>query len=163
MLYYMIWAFLLYTIMLIPVFIIYENGTAYDNLEATQYEPRTIGALGYSTYTCQSIPLDIQKITLYCDYGVIGKTSDILYGVNPEDAHGSCMSNTLNENCAPTNPSFADQFTGSEGQDYLTLDLSEAALWGTDTVDAECTNAYAYFYAQFTCVQSESELHDKYN
>ena len=35
MLYYMIWAFLLYTIMLIPVFIIYENGTAYDNLEAT--------------------------------------------------------------------------------------------------------------------------------
>ena len=54
MLYYMIWAFLLYTILLVPVFLIYENGTGYGDLnkDNLEYAPRTLGALGYSSYQC---------------------------------------------------------------------------------------------------------------
>ena len=54
MLYYMIWAFLLYTILLVPVFIIYEKGTGYGDLnkDVLEYAPRTIGNLGYSSYQC---------------------------------------------------------------------------------------------------------------
>lgn len=58
MLYYMIWAFALYTLMLVPVFMFYTQGTAYGDIKPTQlgYATRTLGAMGFSSYTCQSIP-----------------------------------------------------------------------------------------------------------
>jgi len=58
MLYYMIWAFALFTLLLVPTFFYYGNGTAYANLNQSKlgYAPRTLGALGYSSYECQSIP-----------------------------------------------------------------------------------------------------------
>ena len=51
MLYYLIWAFALFTFILLPTFFFYAKGTAYENLkndEKIGYAPRTIGNLGYS-------------------------------------------------------------------------------------------------------------------
>ena len=53
MLYYMIWAFALYTLLLIPTLEFYAAGDAYagvDDQSKLGYAPRTIGALGYSSY-----------------------------------------------------------------------------------------------------------------
>lgn len=60
MLYYMIWAFALYTLLLLPTFYFYAGGDAYagvDDQSKLGYAPRTIGALGYSSYQCSSIPV----------------------------------------------------------------------------------------------------------
>lgn len=55
MLYYMIWAFALYTLMLVPVFMFYEQGTAYADIKDQSklgYAGRTLGAMGFSSYIC---------------------------------------------------------------------------------------------------------------
>ena len=61
MMYYFIWLFALFTVLLLPVFLFYSNGTAYDNLDQDklEYAPRTLGALGYAAYQCASIPVAI--------------------------------------------------------------------------------------------------------
>lgn len=91
MLYYMIWAFGLYTLLLIPTFEFYAAGDAYagvDDQSKLGYAPRTIGALGYSSYECMSIPVSIDsaKFSISCDFGKIGEVS--YYGVNPKAARG---------------------------------------------------------------------------
>ena len=96
MLYYMIWAFALYTILLIPTFYFYAGGAAYDGVENKEklgYALKTIGALGYSSYECSSIPVDIASDTFSfsCEFGVIGSVD--YFGVNPKNARGSCMEN----------------------------------------------------------------------
>lgn len=51
MLYYMIFAFALFTLLMVPAFIFYAKGVAYKNVgnqESLAYAPRMIGALGYS-------------------------------------------------------------------------------------------------------------------
>ena len=94
MLYYLIWAFALFTIILMPTFFFYASGAAYGDQDKLGYAPRTIGALGYSEYKCMSIPQWIGStgFSLSCDYGIIGEVT--YYGVNPPNAHGSCMENT---------------------------------------------------------------------
>ena len=163
MLYYMIWAFFLYTLLLIPTFYFYAGGDAYAGTEDASklgYAPRTIGALGYSSYQCQSIPVALSKFNLYCDYGQIGSVD--FYGVNPDAAHGACMANTDNALCATNNPALAIQLAAVVGKTSGTVDITDSDLW-TTTVDASCTTADAFFYAQFTCIMSESQQHQKYN
>ena len=53
MMYYFIWLFALFTVLLLPVFLFYSSGTAYDHVDEDtklEYAPRTLGALGYSSY-----------------------------------------------------------------------------------------------------------------
>ena len=95
----MIWAFLFFSFLLWPVFSFYGNGTAYAqaaNPDKIGYAQNTIGALGYSSYKCQSIPLDIGRITLTCDFGQIGEVSYV--GVNPSgnngETRGNCMTSS---------------------------------------------------------------------
>ena len=55
MLHYMIWAFALYSIMLIPVFMFYSNGSGYggvDDVDKLSYASKTLGSLGFSSYQC---------------------------------------------------------------------------------------------------------------
>lgn len=59
MLYYMIWAFGLYTLLLVPVVMFYANGKAYEGISKKGYAAKTIGNLGYSSYECQSIPVQV--------------------------------------------------------------------------------------------------------
>jgi len=116
MLYYMIFAFALFTLLMVPAFIFYANGDAYKNVgnqESLAYAPRMIGALGYSEYTCQSIPVAIDTMTLSCDYGKIGEAT--IFGVNPETARGSCMINDNNDDCKITNTAFAASIAKSVG------------------------------------------------
>lgn len=77
MLYYMIWAFALYSLLLLPTFFFYADGDAYASVEDQSklgYSGRTIGALGYSSYECASIPvmIDLGQFSFGCDYGYIG-------------------------------------------------------------------------------------------
>lgn len=91
MLYYMIWAFALFTFMLLPTYFFYGGGDAYAGLnqDNLQYAPRTMGSLGFAQYECQSTPVKLNTFTFYCSYGTIGEVT--YSGVNPEPAHGSCM------------------------------------------------------------------------
>ena len=95
MLYYMIWAFALFSLMLWPTMYFYGEGTAYERLKNLEYAPKTIGNLGYSSYECQSIPQQLDTFTFYCQYGFIGEVT--YFGVNPDEAHGSCMENSRNK------------------------------------------------------------------
>lgn len=88
----MIWAFALYTLLLIPTFFFYGGGSGYGDADVSKlgYAPKTIGALGYSSYACSSIPVQItsQQFTLSCEYGLIGEIT--YYGVNPDTSRGNC-------------------------------------------------------------------------
>ena len=115
MLYYMIWAFALYSLLLLPTFFFYADGDAYASVEDQSklgYSGRTIGALGYSSYECASIPvmIDLGQFSFGCDYGYIGAVE--YYGVNPKSARGSCIENDKNLLCALTNSAaFEKQIT----------------------------------------------------
>ena len=52
---------------------------------------------------------------MYCTYGVIGSIDDMYYGVNPYAAHGACMSNENNEQCATTSDDIRTQLASLEG------------------------------------------------
>ena len=110
MLYYMIWAFAFYTLLLIPTFIFYGKGTAYDNVgdqSKLGYAPKTLGALGYSSYQCNSIPYSVGTYSFSCEYGTVGTVTS--YGVNPGTARGTCMVlEDVNDACQLTNTDFID-------------------------------------------------------
>lgn len=165
MLYYMIWAFAFYSILLLPVFYFYNHGKAYElvgNPELLGYAKNTIGALGYSEYKCQSMPLEIGSITMTCEFGTIGQISPSLVGVNPTDFRTTCQNNADNQKCK-----LSDQFTSSVqsvavGQSIYKLDISEDTIWSDGKPsDSECYSG-AFFFVQFECLQSEDILHDKY-
>jgi len=145
MLYYMIWAFALFTLLLVPTFMFYGKGDAYAGLNQNnlQYAPRTIGALGYSSYECQSIPQNIGTFTFYCSYGTIGEVTYI--GVNPTNAHGSCQWNTQNSIC-PVSAAFNATMAAATGQVSYQVGIKSTDLFDT-TVDASCTAADTYVYA----------------
>lgn len=174
MLYYMIWAFALYTLLLIPTFYFYAAGTAYagvDDQSKLAYAPRTIGALGYSSYQCSAIPVQIEStnFSVSCDFGVIGPVSfgETFYaGVNPKAARGSCMDNELNSACKITNTAgIVAQLTPFVGKQSATIQISQADLYTAGTVppaSAGCDTEDAFVYAQYQCIQEESMLHQKY-
>lgn len=161
MLYYMIWAMAFFTLILVPTFMFYGRGDAYAGLNAAnlQYAPRTIGALGYSSYECQSIPQNIEAFTFYCTYGTIGEVT--YTGVNPDNAHGSCQWNKNNGLC-PVSAAFNATMAAARGSASYQVDISKDSLFDT-TVDASCTAADTYVYAQFQCVMDENTQHLKYN
>lgn len=100
MMYYMIWAFAFYSLLLTPVFLFYAGGTAYsgvENQDKLRYAPKTLGALGYSSFECQNIPFEIGQLTISCDYGTISVGAlnvDYFSGVSSTDTFGDlCMWN----------------------------------------------------------------------
>lgn len=68
------------SLLMIPAFIYYKNGGAVHS--PTKYEGLSLGNLGYSSTECTIVPIDLNKITMTCPYGIISKIYHI--GINPE-------------------------------------------------------------------------------
>ena len=107
---------------------------------------------------CQSIPVNIGKITLACEFGDIGSVDYV--GVNPNDARGSCMLNDDNKDCE-TQDSFKDLFANPDGN-FEVINFSTTDLWGSKSVPSKCKADNAFVYAQYTCIQKEDDQHRKY-
>mmetsp|Transcript_3105 Transcript_3105/g.3631 ORF Transcript_3105/g.3631 Transcript_3105/m.3631 type:complete len:231 (+) Transcript_3105:220-912(+) len=164
MLYYMIWAFTLYSLILLPTMMFYGDGKAYAGAEDQSklgFATHTIGAMGYSSYQCLSIPREIGTLTLNCEFGVIGVVDH--YGINPPNARDSCMDNDRNKLCKP-DPVFADVFADATGKKKFSVAIEKSNLWPTTGVPSEpsCTDGEEFFYVQYTCIQKEGDLHTKY-
>mmetsp|Transcript_3107 Transcript_3107/g.3640 ORF Transcript_3107/g.3640 Transcript_3107/m.3640 type:complete len:211 (+) Transcript_3107:14-646(+) len=81
MLWCLVWTFTLYTIFLLPTFMFFLDGSAYESvLVKSSYLDTYLGNLGYSSVQCAQIPANVGRLSLSCPYGVIGEIYD--YGVN---------------------------------------------------------------------------------
>lgn len=95
-------------------------------------------------------------MTLSCDYGKIGEVT--YFGVNPEDARGSCMTNDQNKACSVTNTDFAATIAKAAGDQSYSVSITVEDLWGddyktkADPTPAACYSDEAFFFAQFTCI-----------
>lgn len=98
-----IWTFTLFTILALPAFYMYSDGSAYSNQIAALkgFEELSIGNLGYSSVQCSSVPLTVGQITLSCPYGNIGEIHD--YGIRsyPHTASDLCLNNDISAPCKP--------------------------------------------------------------
>lgn len=75
----MICLFTVMSLLMIPAFIYYKKGGAYTTVKS--YEGLSLGNMGYSSTECTIVPLDLNKITMSCPYGIISKVYHI--GINP--------------------------------------------------------------------------------
>ena len=78
----LIWTFAIFSILVIPSRLIFKHGNAYVNLSDSmrQNESLTLGNLGYSSVNCVSMPIEVGKIQISCNYGSIGQV--FAYGVS---------------------------------------------------------------------------------
>jgi len=80
------------SLLMAPAFYSYINGTGYGG-DYASYDYMSLGNFGYSSTNCGTVPVDLNKITMTCTYGVI---SDVFFiGVNPSDMVDK-------DTCAPT-------------------------------------------------------------
>ena len=101
-LYSMIWAFVLFSLMLLPTMMNYKTGDNYLGDPRAGHATGMISNLGYSTVECNNTPLSLGKTTLYCPYGVIGTIME--YGINDEKMGSppdACVNNQFNSKCKP--------------------------------------------------------------
>ena len=92
MIWFMILAFAVFSVFLIPTMNFFKTGTNVDGtLEADDvtkallgYEPTMISNIGYSSVSCASIPVHVGSLTLSCPYGTIGATDGkpLSFGIN---------------------------------------------------------------------------------
>ena len=74
--------FLFCTVLTGPAIYFFSNGDGYTT--PTSYDSYSLGNLGYSSMSCTSAPVDLNKITMSCPYGVVGSVRKI--GIIPEGA-----------------------------------------------------------------------------
>lgn len=162
----MMWLFTILTILSYPIFHYFINGTAYNNVEEAYrgYEIYSLGAMGYSSSQCQNAPIEAGKIIASCPFGQIGQITS--YGVNPNDGDANlyaCKTNDFNEMCK-----LSDTLRNSISSIASTGDDSYVIPLNTDTmfapnVDKVCTDAKSMMFLQYTCIQSDDLLHEKYD
>jgi hypothetical protein len=103
-LYSMIWAFLLFSVMMVPTMQAFKSGNAYEGNVHAGHATSMISNLGYSNMECRNIPMSLGNIAITCPYGTVGKIFD--YGINHEESGSpvdSCVNNNQNRGCKPNN------------------------------------------------------------
>ncbi len=119
MLWCLIWTFTLYTVILLPTFIFFGEGGAYNSVPAAVKSPYLdtyLGNLGYSSVQCASIPAKVEKLSLSCPYGNVGKILD--YGVNSNlnDKYVCVNTEGINLACKPDASWVADGLNNAIGE-----------------------------------------------
>ncbi len=164
MLWCLIWTFTLYTILLLPTFMFYGEGSAYDDVPAavkSTYLDSYLGNLGYSSVQCAQIPANVQRLSLSCPYGTIGEYLD--YGVNSQLADKYiCMTNTENAACTPDAPMIMDRLNTAIGSGDFLFNFEGKPLYTDPAQEARCNTEDATLFVQYTCIQDEATQATKY-
>lgn len=124
-LYSMVWAFIIFSLMLVPTLQAYKSGSGYDDSHYVGYANTMISNLGYSDVACNNIPVSLGSIVVSCNYGTVGKILD--YGVNNEESGSpldACTNNDLNRGCRPTSSSIGSLLDGSIGKERYSVQFS---------------------------------------
>ncbi|CAI2375497.1 unnamed protein product [Moneuplotes crassus] len=82
---YLIIAFILFTLLSIPMIVIYSG---YDNMRGTKkesYTAPTLGNFGFSTSSCYTVPKKMESMILFCNTGTLSAKIGS-YGIVPSDA-----------------------------------------------------------------------------
>lgn len=163
MLWMLIWTFFIYTLLLMPTFIFFYEGSAYDNVAVkSDYLDTYLGNLGYSSVQCASIPTRVGRLALSCPYGTIGKYLD--YGINPDVANkNTCVTDDTNRKCSPTAPFVQANLEGAIGQGDHLFDFAGVGALFASTPDPSCDSAQSTLFVQFTCEQALTDQEAKYN
>ena len=165
MLWCLIWTFTLYTVLLLPTFMFYGEGKAYDDVPAavkSTYLDSYLGNLGYSSVQCAQIPLSVEKLALSCPYGVIGEYLD--YGVNTSlDDKYVCMTNDVNSGCTPNAPHIQEKLDELLNDETGLIDFKDKSLYTNPAQEAACNVEDATLFVQYTCIQDEASQAQKYD
>ena len=158
--------FALFTLLLVPTFKHYHEGTGYKSLnpKLAQYEMGTIGNMGYSSVQCAAIPLEVGKLNMQCPYGRIGEVLD--YGVNLSDGTATnCVSNDDISQCQPDSFQAKAEMEASLGEMTYLFEFSDwTYLYAVPGAKGDCFKAKeSRLFVQYTCIQSDENLTMKYN
>ena len=160
----MAWAFILFSLMMLPTMMNYKTGDNYAEDPRVGYANGMISNLGYSTVECISTPVSLGKMTVSCSYGVVGEILE--YGINNEDMGGApdaCINNKSNSVCKPNSSRIASTLASSIGKESKLINFSLSDMYNTSNTNSICKNSANDFFLQYTCIQSNAELSSKYN
>lgn len=162
MLWALIWTFTLYSALLIPTFMFFSGGAAYDNAKgASMYLDTYLGNLGYSSVECAQIPASVNSLAISCPYGQIGEI--LSYGVNPDaDNRYLCKSDTASDACKPDRSDISNALDSFLGKEDGSLTWTGSLYNNPSAMPRQCTASSAILFVQFTCEQPEDTLATKY-
>jgi hypothetical protein len=150
--------------MLYPTMKFFGEGTGYNNVAEVlkgSYSDGYLGNLGYSNVQCAQIPSNVQRLSLSCPYGTIGKFLD--FGVNPlAENRNTCVTNAKNSACKPDASFIADAFATSIGLDSFLFSYENKSLYADDGDHSACSSDSSTLFVQFTCIQDAASQSAKY-
>ena len=162
-LYSFFWAFLIFSLLLIPTIQAFKSGTAYVNNVHAGFANTMISNLGYSDVECHSIPVSLGNLVVSCNYGTVGKILD--YGVNNEDSGSpldACSNNDYNRSCKPNSGRISDILSQAVGMKSYNVRFELGDFYQGGEASKTCSDPTNLFFVQHTCVQSPEELATKY-
>jgi hypothetical protein len=115
------------SLLMAPALHYYSSGSGYGGSYGS-YDKYSLGNFGYSTTECQTVPVDLNKITMECTYGVI---SDIYYiGINPSNMSDkdTCSPSDYNAECT------------------VALNITFLELVESNITSGDLTSSYSYTY-----------------
>ena len=162
-LYTLIWAFILFSVIMLPTLTGYRSGTAYDGDLHVGHASSMISNLGYSEVECRNIPVSLGKVAITCPYGTVGKIFE--YGVNSDEMGSpldACAINDQNRRCKPTSNSIRDSLQKAIGKDSYTISFGLDDLYASGKGEKLCTDTTNLFFVQYSCIQSNDQQAEKY-
>jgi hypothetical protein len=155
--------FVAFSILLVPTFWAFNHGKAVDKV-FKGYDETMVSNLGYSSTECEFMPISVGRVTMQCPFGTVGQVLD--YGVNVptiESPVDTCMNNDLIRECKPDYDAINKKMNAGKGSEFHTIDFNlDTLYWNKNAKPKRCNNNSNYFFVQYSCVQEESVLKDKY-
>ena len=82
---YLIFAFTIFSLLSIPMIMIYQGYDAMKGTKKESYTASTLGNFGFSTSACYSVPKKMETMILFCNTGALSPQIGS-YGIMPHDA-----------------------------------------------------------------------------
>ncbi|CDW86701.1 UNKNOWN [Stylonychia lemnae] len=164
--------FTLLSLLMFPAMYYYSKSDGYGGYQKG-YDQYSLGNMGYSNINCQTVPFEVKKINMFCQFGTITKIKSI--GINPSTIKSRDVCANIQENKVCTDiisKEFDDkirlQVEKVQKTDFeTTYTLKDVFVnYGTIKNDPKtkvCADSGAMLYIQYTCEQSDEELKEKYS
>jgi len=148
-LYAMVWAFLFFSLLMIPTIRGFKAGTQYETALNPKFVKTMISNIGYSNMECRNIPVSLGNIAITCPFGKVGKIFE--YGINNDESGSpvdACANNDQNSACKPNSDRIRDILNEAIGSERYTAKFSASGsdFWRENSPSKACSDPTNLFF-----------------